>query len=84
MDIFIDPDGGFSLGFNIGVLIALLVIAVPAFIVCWRILKKRAKPDKPKKWDIAVATVLSTIAVYIILVVIVVLVMLFLVKDQIA
>jgi cytochrome c oxidase assembly factor CtaG len=69
MDINIDPYGGFSLGFGSGAIIALLVIAMPVWCICWRIFKRRARPEKPKKLHIAIATVITTPIIYAMLIV---------------
>lgn len=69
MDINIDPYGGFSLGFGSGVIIALLVIAIPVWFICWHIFKKRARPEKPNKLHIAIATVITTPIIYAMLIV---------------
>lgn len=69
MDINIDPYGGFSLGFGSGVIIALLVIAIPVWFICWRIFKKRARPERPNKLHIAIATVITTPIIYAMLIV---------------
>ncbi len=69
MDINIDPSGGFSLGFGSGAIIALLVIAIPVWFICWRIFKRRAKPEKPKKLHIAVAIIIITPIIYAMLII---------------
>lgn len=69
MDINIDPYGGFSLGFGSGAIIALLVIAIPVWFICWRIFKRRAKPEKPKSLHIAAATIIITPIIYAMLII---------------
>lgn len=69
MDINIDPYGGFSLSFGSGAIIALLVIAIPVWFICWRIFKRRAKPEKPKSLHIAAATIIITPIIYAMLII---------------
>jgi hypothetical protein len=66
MDINIDPSGGFSLGFGSGAIIALLVIAIPVWFICWRIFKRRAKPEK---LHIAAAIIIITPIIYAMLII---------------
>ena len=69
MDINIDPYDGFSLSFGSGAIIALLVIAIPVWFICWRIFKRRAKPEKPKKLHIAAAIIIITPIIYAMLII---------------
>jgi len=68
MDIIIHSDGTFSLDFGLDFLLSLLVIAIPVFFICRRIMKRRVKPDKPKIIHLAIATILATLIVYILLI----------------
>jgi len=75
MDINLAPDGSItSISFGYDILLALLVIAIPVCLIWWRILKKRAKPNKPKKMHIAVATIITAIVIYTIIVIVVLLI----------
>jgi uncharacterized membrane protein YbhN (UPF0104 family) len=72
MDFNLAPDGSIvTIGFSYDILIALFIIAIPVCLIWWRILKKRAIPEKPKKWHIAIATILSTVIIYIIMIVVI-------------
>ncbi|WP_029904319.1 hypothetical protein [Prevotella sp. 10(H)] len=70
MDINIDPDGGIlSLSFGYGTIIALLVIAIPVWFICWRVFRERAKPHKPNKLLIALATIITTPIIYALIII---------------
>lgn len=70
MDINMAPDGSVtSIAIGYDSLLALLVIAIPAYFLWWWILKKRAKPNKPKMIHIAGFTILSAIIIYVIIIV---------------
>lgn len=70
MDINIDPDNGLSLAFGYGVIVSLLVIAIPVWFICWRVFKRRAKPGKPRKLHIALATIITTPIIYAMIIII--------------
>ncbi|MDU1889446.1 MAG: hypothetical protein E6767_02045 [Dysgonomonas sp.] len=68
MDVIINPERGFSLGFSWDILVALVIIAIPTFLICWWRMRKRAKPEKLNKLCLAATTIIATLLIYIILV----------------
>lgn len=67
MDINLNPDG-VSFGFGYELIIFLLILAIPIAFIWWRILRKRLSPEKPRKIYLIIATILTTIIIYIIMV----------------
>lgn len=43
----------------------LIAIAIPTGVICWKVTERKAKPNKPRILYVMIATIVSTIIVYI-------------------
>lgn len=69
MDIELTPEGSIiAIKFSYDVLIAIFIIAIPTSLIRWRMVKKKSFPEKPKKLNFVITTILIAIVIYIILI----------------
>ena len=69
MDIDLTVEGSItSIRLSYDVFLHLFIIAIPICLIWWRILKRKSFPEKPRKIKIAIATIITTIVVYVVLI----------------
>ena len=69
MDFILNSDGSIaSLSFSIDVLIAIIIIAIPTFLICHRVSKKRMKSGNPNILYLILFSLIISIVIYVLII----------------